>query len=101
MVSISIMDDSLLTIENLAIDFWTEEGVLKAVRGIDLSLQKGEVLGIVGESGCGKSVTALSTLRLIPSPPGRIREGKILFRGKDLLTLNMKEMRRSAVTGSP
>ena len=70
------MDDSLLTIENLAIDFWTEEGVLKAVRGIDLSLQKGEVLGIVGESGCGKSVTALSTLRLIPSPPGRIRTEK-------------------------
>jgi oligopeptide/dipeptide ABC transporter ATP-binding protein len=93
-VSMKLMEDPLLKVEGLKIDFWTEEGILKAVRGIDFSLLKGEVLGIVGESGCGKSVTALSILRLIPSPPGSIREGKILFQGRDLLALSIKEMRK-------
>ncbi len=88
------MENPLLKVEGLKIDFWTEEGTLKAVRGVDFSLRRGEVLGIVGESGCGKSVTALSILRLIPSPPGSIREGKISFQGRDLLALNNKEMRK-------
>jgi len=88
------MTPALLSVENLAIDFWTEEGTLKAVRGIDLSLRKGEVLGIVGESGCGKSVTALSILRLIPSPPGSIRSGKVLFEGTDLFALTVPAMRK-------
>jgi oligopeptide/dipeptide ABC transporter ATP-binding protein len=88
------MDPVLLKVEDLTIDFWTEAGTLKAVRGVNFSLGKGEVLGIVGESGCGKSVTALSILRLIPSPPGRIREGRILLEGRNLLTLKTQEMRK-------
>ena len=84
---------SLLRVEGLKVHFWTEEGILQAVRGIDISVKGGEVLGIVGESGCGKSVTALSILRLISCPPGRV-EGKILFLGQDLLKLSLREMRK-------
>ncbi len=90
----SSASDPLLKVEGLKIDFWTEGGILKAVRGVDFSLQKGQVLGIVGESGSGKSVTALSILRLISSPPGTIRGGKILFQGQDLLTMSLKKMRK-------
>jgi len=84
----------LLKIRNLHTYFFLNEGVLKAVDGIDLDLREGETLGIVGESGCGKSVTALSILQLIPSPPGKIVKGKIQFAGKDLLALSEGEMRK-------
>jgi peptide/nickel transport system ATP-binding protein/oligopeptide transport system ATP-binding protein len=83
----------LLTIENLSVSFDTDEGVVPAVQGVSLAVGRGEALGLVGESGCGKSVTALSVLRLIPHPPGRIESGRILFNGRDLLALPMRELR--------
>ena len=82
-----------LEINNLTISFPTEKGELTAVNGISYQLHSGETLAIVGESGCGKTVNALSILRLIPSPPGKIRSGTIVFRGVDLLTLPAKELR--------
>jgi len=84
----------LLEIRNLHTYFFLDEGVLKAVDGIDLDLKEGETLGIVGESGCGKSVTALSILQLIPSPPGKIVKGEICFEGTDLLRRSEAEMRK-------
>ena len=87
-------DQDLLTIENLKTHFFTESGVAKAVDGLDLSISAGETLGIVGESGCGKSMTALSILRLVPDPPGRIVGGKIVFNGVNLLELSGSEMRK-------
>ena len=84
----------LLKIRNLHTYFFLDEGVLKAVDGIDLDLREGETLGIVGESGCGKSVTALSILQLLPSPPGKIVKGEIYFEGNDLLALSEGEMRK-------
>ncbi len=83
----------LLTIRNLHTYFFTDEGVAKAVDGVDLELEEGGTLGLVGESGCGKSVTALSIMRLVP-PPGKVVEGRISFNGADLLTLSEEEMRR-------
>jgi peptide/nickel transport system ATP-binding protein/oligopeptide transport system ATP-binding protein len=83
----------LLEVENLVTEFRTEEGVARAVDGVDLRLRKREILGLVGESGCGKSVTALSVMRLIPHPPGRIAGGRILFDGRDLLRLSDEAMR--------
>ena len=83
----------LLRIKDLKTYFYTHEGVVKAVDGVDLTINEGETLGIVGESGCGKSVTALSIMRLIPDPPGKIVNGEIYFKGKNLLQLNTKEMR--------
>ena len=83
----------LLEIKNLQTYFFTEEGVVRAVDGISWSVDEGETLGLVGESGCGKSVTALSILRLIPDPPGRIVAGEILFEGQDLLQISDAEMR--------
>jgi len=88
------MDAELLSIGNLRTYFYTDLGVAKAVDGIDLTVNKGIVFGIVGESGCGKSVTALSIMRLIPQPPGKIESGEIVFEGKDLLGLKEKEVRR-------
>ena len=82
----------LLTIENLRTVFDTEDGVVQSVRGIDLHIDEGETLALVGESGCGKSVTALSVMRLLPMPPGRFESGRVLFRGKDLLSLAESEM---------
>ncbi|HVV94784.1 MAG TPA: ABC transporter ATP-binding protein [Hyphomicrobiales bacterium] len=82
----------LLAVEDLAVDFSERSGTVRAVDGVSLTLAGGETLGIVGESGCGKSVTALSILRLVPSPPGRIAEGRILFQGRDLLALPEREM---------
>src|SRR4249919_1640862 len=79
---------TLVSIRGLRTYFYTESGVAKAVDGVDLDIAQGEVLGLVGESGSGKSVTALSILRLIPDPPGRIVEGEILYKGRDLLTLS-------------
>src|SRR4030043_169103 len=84
----------VLKIRNLPPYFFLDEGVLRAVDGIDLDLREGETLGIVGESGCGKSVTALSILQLIPSPPGKIVKGEIYFEGTDLLALSEAEMRK-------
>jgi peptide/nickel transport system ATP-binding protein len=84
----------LLTIHNLHTYFFTDEGVAKAVDGVDLELKEGGTLGVVGESGCGKSVTALSVMRLIPDPPGKITQGEILFGGTNLLDLSEAEMRK-------
>ncbi len=84
---------SLLTIQDLQTHFFTGEGVVRAVDGVTLSVRPGETLGLVGESGCGKTVTALSILRLVPDPPGRIVGGTICFQGRDLLRLPEEEMR--------
>jgi peptide/nickel transport system ATP-binding protein/oligopeptide transport system ATP-binding protein len=84
----------LLRVEDLKTYFFTHEGTVKAVDGVSFTLNKGETLGLVGESGCGKSVTALSIMRLVQSPPGRIVGGKIIFEGKNLLELTEKEMRK-------
>ena len=83
----------LLQVENLHTVFDTDAGVVKAVNGVSFTLNPKQILGLVGESGCGKTVTGLSILRLIPQPPGRIDRGRILFEGTDLLTLNDKAMR--------
>ena len=84
----------LLEIQNLSTVFHTDDGIVKAVTGVSFEVMPGETLGIVGESGCGKSVTAMSVLRLIPIPPGEIPEGKILYRGENLLEFNDTRMRR-------
>ena len=83
---------NLLDVTELRTSFYTDRGVVPAVDGICFSITPGETLGIVGESGCGKSVTALSIMRLVSQPPGKIESGKILLHGKDLLTLSEKEM---------
>ena len=85
--------DVLLDVRDLATHFFTEEGVSRAVDGVSFDVRQGETLALVGESGCGKSVTALSILRLVP-PPGRIVRGKVLFRGRDLLTVGGEAIRR-------
>ncbi|MFK2825813.1 ABC transporter ATP-binding protein [Bacillus sp. B190/17] len=82
----------VLDVQNLHVSFETHIGEVKAVRGISFHLNKGETLAIVGESGSGKSVTTKALMRLIPHPPGRMREGKILFEGRDLVQLSEKEM---------
>ena len=84
---------SLLEIEGLKTHFFTRDGVVRAVDGVSFSVAPGETLAVVGESGCGKSVTSLSILRLIASPPGRIVEGSIRFQGQDLLALSERGMR--------
>jgi peptide/nickel transport system ATP-binding protein len=86
--------EALLSIEGLSTFFYTHRGIAKAVNGIDLEIKKGETLGLVGESGCGKSVTALSIMHLIQEPPGKIVNGRILFNNRDLVALNEEEMRR-------
>ena len=87
-------NQKILEIKDLRTYFFTYEGVAKAVDGISYQLAKGEPLGVVGESGCGKSVTALSILRLIPVPPGKVVGGEILFKGRNLLELSEDEMRK-------
>ncbi|HEY4720048.1 MAG TPA: ABC transporter ATP-binding protein [Candidatus Methylomirabilis sp.] len=84
---------AILTVKDLRTHFFTEEGVVRAVDGVTFSVQSGGTLGIVGESGCGKTVTALSILRLIPDPPGRIVGGSITFGERELLGLSEEEMR--------
>jgi peptide/nickel transport system ATP-binding protein len=84
----------LLAIEDLQTHFFTRDGVVRAVDGVSYAVEAGETLAVVGESGCGKSVTALSILRLVPSPPGRIVGGAIRFEGVDLLQIGEGEMRR-------
>jgi len=84
----------LLEVRNLKTRFFTQDGVVHAVNGISYTLNEGETLGIVGESGCGKSVSVLSIMRLIPEPPGRIVGGEVLFEGQDLLKMSSEEIRR-------
>jgi len=86
--------DRLLEVNDLRTYFDTDEGTVKAVDGVSFHIDKGETLAVVGESGSGKSVTSLSTMRLIPTPPGRIAGGEILFEGQDLVKKSEREMRR-------
>jgi oligopeptide/dipeptide ABC transporter ATP-binding protein len=86
-------EDTLLSVEDLKTYFYTNAGIVKAVDGASFSLKAGEALGLAGESGCGKSVTCLSIMRLVPQPAGRIIGGKIIFEGEDLLTKKESEMR--------
>ena len=83
----------LLEVKNLSTNFYTIEGVVKAVDNVSYDLEEGETLGLVGESGCGKSVSALSVMRLIPWPPGKIESGEVLFQGENLLDMDNSEMR--------
>jgi oligopeptide transport system ATP-binding protein len=84
----------VLDVKDLVTRFYIPEGVVHAVNGVSFYLEEGETLGIVGESGCGKSVTMLSILRLIPQPPGKIEDGEAIFLGKDLLKIPISEMRK-------
>src|SRR5690554_2849064 len=84
----------LLEVRNLVTRFYTEQGVVNAVNGISYTIGEGESLAIVGESGSGKSVGVMSLMGLIPSPPGRIENGEVIFNGRDLLKLSQSEMRR-------
>ena len=82
----------LLEVQGLRTWFHTDEGIAKAVDGVTYTVAKGQTLGVVGESGCGKSVTALSVMQLVPQPAGRFEGGKILFRGQNLLDRSPEEM---------
>ncbi|NIO03578.1 MAG: ATP-binding cassette domain-containing protein, partial [Proteobacteria bacterium] len=85
--------DALLEVKELKTHFFTPEGVIKAVDGISYDVKEGETVALVGESGCGKSVSVLSIMRLIPKPQGRIMGGQIIFDGKDLLKLDDEGIR--------
>lgn len=90
----SIKDNPIiLDVQDLETKFFTPEGIIHAVNGVSFQLHKGETLGVVGESGCGKTVTMNSAIRMIPSPPGKIMKGKALFEGKDLLAMSDREIR--------
>jgi len=93
MSKIVLDDKKLLIVKDLYTYFYTSNGVVPAVDGVSFSIKKGEILGLVGESGCGKSVTALSIMRLIPQPPGKILSGKIEFAGENLLDKKESEIR--------
>ena len=84
---------TLLEVKDLRTYFFTFEGVVKAVDGVSYDLEEGETLGLVGESGCGKSVSALSIMRLIPDPPGKVVNGEIMFENEDILKIDMDDMR--------
>jgi len=86
--------DKILEVKNLQTSFFTDRGEVKAVDHVSFDLYAGKTVGIVGESGCGKSVTSLSIMRLIPSPPGKIIGGQMLYKGKNLLDLSMEQMRK-------
>lgn len=88
------MNDVILNVKDLAVNFYIEDRVIPAVDGVGFSLSKGETLALVGESGCGKSVTALSVIGLLQTPPAKIVKGEILFKGENLLWKNSEEMRR-------
>ena len=94
MTSESEAASPLFEIRDLHTHFFTPRGVMKAVNGVSLTVKRGEILAVVGESGCGKSVTAMSVLKLIPTPPGRIVKGEILFEGRDLVPLSNREMQK-------
>ena len=87
------MSEKILEVRQLATSFHTERGWQQAIDGVSFDVYQGEILGIVGESGCGKSVTSLSILRLIPSPPGKIIDGEIIYHGQDLVKKSEREMR--------
>ena len=82
----------LLKVKNLETQFETSQGIIKAANDISFEINSGEIIGIVGESGCGKSVTALSIMQLIPKPHGKITSGQILYKNTDMLKLKEKEM---------
>lgn len=84
----------LLEVKDLRVRFHTDDGLVKAVNGVSYKMEEGETLGVVGESGCGKSVHALSIMRLIPMPPGQIESGEVIFNGLDLLQVSKESMRR-------
>ena len=84
----------MLEVNGLKTQFFTQDGVVKAVDGVSFYVNEGETLGIVGESGCGKSVSVLSVMRLIPQPPGKIVDGEVMFDGQDLVKLSDDEIRR-------
>ena len=86
--------DPLLKIRNLKTYFYTYEGVVKALEETSFNIWKGETFGLIGETGCGKSVTALSVMKLIPEPPGKILNGEIIFKGKNLIKKTEKEMQK-------
>jgi oligopeptide/dipeptide ABC transporter ATP-binding protein len=88
------MDEKLLSIRGLKTYFFTDDGTARAVDGVDFDIPKGKTMGLVGESGCGKTVTALSILRLVPAPAGRIVEGKVYFKDRNLLLLSEPQMRQ-------
>src|ERR1700755_295674 len=88
------MAERLLDIQGLRTHFRTDDGMVRAVDGVDLFIDRGETLGVVGESGCGKTVTAMTVLKLIQMPPGRIVAGRILWQGRDLVPLNADDMRQ-------
>jgi oligopeptide transport system ATP-binding protein len=83
---------SLLQVEDLEVRFYTKDGEVQAVNGISYSMEQGDTLGLVGESGCGKSVSTMAMLRLIPEPPGKITGGRVLFEGRDLLKIKPNQM---------
>lgn len=89
-----MQQNKLLQVNNLKTCFYTSDGIVKAVDDVSWEVDEGEVIGIVGESGCGKSVSALAILRLVPEPPGKIVGGEILFKGQNLLMLSIKEMQK-------
>ena len=91
---------ALLEIRGLRTYYFTRRGIVKAVDGVDLTVERGDVLGLVGESGCGKTTLGLSIMRLVP-PPGRVVGGEIVFDGVKLLGLDEESMRRLGVGGSP
>src|SRR5215813_9863267 len=86
------MGDALLDIRGLKTHFATDDGMVQAVDGVDLTIGRGETVGVVGESGCGKTVTAMSVLKLVPMPPGRIVGGQICWQGRDLVPLPPDQM---------
>src|SRR6195256_6958561 len=92
------MAERLLEINGLKTHFATDDGVVRAVDGVDLHIDRGETLGVVGESGCGKTVTARSVLKLIDMPPGRFEAGQILWQGRDLLPVGETEMNKIRAT---
>ena len=87
------MSEPLLAVRDLSIQFFTYQGVVRALENVNLTIQPGEIMGLVGETGCGKSVMARSVLRLIPDPPGKITGGEILFKGEDILKAHRRRLR--------
>ena len=90
----------LLRVEDLKTQFTTERGLVRAVDGVSYDIEEGEIIGLVGESGCGKSVSQLSIMRLIPSPPGEIVGGRVIFEGKDLLGFEANSPEMRAIRGA-
>ena len=84
----------LLQVRNLRVGFQSDDGLLTAVDDVSFSLEAGKTLGIVGESGCGKSVTAMSIMRLLPQPAGRVLDGEVIFDGRDLTKIPLEDMRK-------